>query len=112
MQLLELQAIQWLRLPLFQGLATSAIAGAEGLIRSTRSALIHSLNRHPVEQQAEKASDIIQTLLLILSEKIPDDRYAIPILETIAFLLDSYVASGPDFQNPRLVIGSPYIRDV
>ncbi|KAL6238609.1 hypothetical protein BDW75DRAFT_237285 [Aspergillus navahoensis] len=101
-QLLELQAIDWLRLPLFQGIATSAFAGAEGLIRSTRSALIQSVNNHPAERHPEVVTAMIHDLLLVLSEKLPDDRYAIPILETAAFLLDGYVASVPGFQSPTL----------
>ncbi|KAL4785547.1 tubulin folding cofactor D C terminal-domain-containing protein [Aspergillus varians] len=101
-QLLKLQAIDWLRLPLFQGLATSAVAGAEGLIRSTRAALIRSINDHPVEQHPEIATAIIRDLLLILNETLSDDRYAIPILDTLAFLLDGYVTSVPGFQNPSI----------
>ncbi|KAL4904876.1 hypothetical protein BDW74DRAFT_178448 [Aspergillus multicolor] len=101
-QLLELQAIDWLRLPLFQGLPTSAVAGSEGLIRATRSALIQSINRHPIGQHPEVATAIIHDLLQVLNEKLPDDRYAIPTLETAAFLLDGYVASAPGFQSPTL----------
>ncbi|KAL4802284.1 tubulin folding cofactor D C terminal-domain-containing protein [Aspergillus unguis] len=101
-QLMDLQTIDWLRRPLLQGLATSVVAGAEGLIRSTRSALIQSVNRHPDEKHAEIGTAIIQDLLLVLKDKLQDDRYAIPILETIAFLLDSYVASNPGFQSPDL----------
>ncbi|KAL3439255.1 tubulin folding cofactor D C terminal-domain-containing protein, partial [Aspergillus tetrazonus] len=101
-QLLELQAINWLRLPLFQGMATSAVAGAEGLIRSTRSALIQYINNYPAERHPEIANAIIDDLLLVLSEKLTDERYAIPILETAAFLLDGYVASVPGFQSPTL----------
>ncbi|KAL4771088.1 tubulin folding cofactor D C terminal-domain-containing protein [Aspergillus nidulans var. acristatus] len=101
-QLLELQAINWLRLPIFQGMATSAVAGAEGLIRSTRSALIQYINNHPAERHPEIATAIIDDLLLVLSEKLIDERYAIPILETVAFLLDGYVASVPGFQSPTL----------
>ena len=103
-QLLELQPINWLRLPLFQGMATSAVAGAEGLIRSTRSALIQYINNHPAEGHPEIANAIIDDLLLVLSEKLTDERYAIPILETAAFLLDSYVAPVPGFQSPTSVI--------
>ncbi|KAL2829958.1 tubulin folding cofactor D C terminal-domain-containing protein, partial [Aspergillus cavernicola] len=102
LQLLELQAINWLRIPLFQGLATSAAAGAEGLVRSTRSALVQNINRSPVERRPELVTAIIQDFLLILSEKLPDDRYAIPILEISAFLLDGYVASAPGFWDPSL----------
>ncbi|KAL4931520.1 tubulin-specific chaperone D [Aspergillus undulatus] len=101
-QLLELQVIDWLRLPLFQGLATSAVAGAEGLIRSTRSALIQSINQQPVERHPEIATAIVNDVLLILNEKLPDDRYAIPILETVAFLIDGYVSSVPEFQDLNL----------
>ncbi|KAL4987726.1 tubulin folding cofactor D C terminal-domain-containing protein [Aspergillus falconensis] len=101
-QLLELQAVDWLRLPLFQGISTSAVAGAEGLVRSTRSSLIQSINNCPAERHPEVATAIIHDLLQVLSEKLPDDRYAIPILETAALLLDGYVASVPSFQSPTL----------
>lgn len=110
MQLLELQGIDWLRIPLFQGFATSAVAGAEGLIRSTRSALIQKINSYPTEEHPERVTAIIQDLLLILNEKLPDDRYAIPILETSAFLLDGYVASAPQFRDPRSVSLIPLAR--
>jgi hypothetical protein len=102
-QLLELQGIDWLRIPLFQGFATSAVAGAEGLIRATRSALIQNINNYPAAEQPKRVTAIIQDLLLILDEKLPDDRYAIPILEISAFLLDGYVASAPQFRDPRSV---------
>ncbi|KAL4872685.1 hypothetical protein BDV12DRAFT_161997 [Aspergillus spectabilis] len=101
-QLLELQAIDWLRLPIFQGLATSAVAGSEGLIRCTRSALVQSINQHPVERRAEIVTATIQDLVLVLGEKLTDDRYAIPILEISSFILDGYVTSVPEFRDPSL----------
>ncbi|KAL5341566.1 tubulin folding cofactor D C terminal-domain-containing protein [Aspergillus crustosus] len=101
-QLLELQSLDWIRLPLYQGLATSAVVGSEGLIRCTRSALIQSINRHPVERRPDIVTTIVQDLVLILGEKLPDDRYAIPILEVAGFILDAYVASAPAFQDPSL----------
>jgi hypothetical protein len=50
---------------------------------------------------------IIKDLVLVLGEKLPDDRYAIPILEVSAFILDSYVASVPEFRDPRFVFLYP-----
>ncbi|KAL4887473.1 tubulin folding cofactor D C terminal-domain-containing protein [Aspergillus karnatakaensis] len=101
-QLLELQAIEWLRLPLFQGLATSAVAGSEGLIRCARSALIQSINRHPPERRPEIATAMIQDLAVVLGNKLPDDRYAIPILEISALILDGYITSAPGLRDPSL----------
>jgi hypothetical protein len=103
LQLLGLQAVDWLRLPLLQGLATSAVAGSEGLIRSARSALVQNINTLAAEQRSETVTSILQDFQLILNEKLPDDRYAIPILELSAFLLDGYIASAPGFWDPRLV---------
>ncbi|KAL3451930.1 tubulin folding cofactor D C terminal-domain-containing protein [Aspergillus insuetus] len=102
LQLLELQGVDWLRLPLLQGLATSAVAGSEGLIRSTRSALVQNVNIHAAEQRPEAVTSILQDFQLIMNEKLPDDRYAIPILELSAFLLDGYIASTPGFWDPSL----------
>ncbi|KAL2840976.1 tubulin folding cofactor D C terminal-domain-containing protein [Aspergillus pseudoustus] len=102
LQLLELQAVDWLRLPLLQGIVTSAVVGSEGLIRSTRSALVQKINAHAAEQRPEKVTAILQDFQLILNEKLPDDRYAIPIVELSAFLLDGYIASTPGFWDPSL----------
>ncbi|KAE8350619.1 tubulin folding cofactor D C terminal-domain-containing protein [Aspergillus coremiiformis] len=95
LQLLELQAIDWLRLPLFQGVATSAVAGAEGLVRSSRSALVQSINKYEVEQRPNIVTSIVKDLMVALSDNLQDDRYAIPILEFLAFLLDGYISSIP-----------------
>ncbi|GIJ86129.1 hypothetical protein Asppvi_005003 [Aspergillus pseudoviridinutans] len=100
LQLLQLQAIDWLRLPLFQGLATSAVAGAEGLIRSTRLALVQSLSRYSGTEQQIKARAILKDLGVILSDNLHDDRYAIPSMEFAAFLLDGYVSSVSEESEP------------
>ncbi|OOF97472.1 hypothetical protein ASPCADRAFT_144028 [Aspergillus carbonarius ITEM 5010] len=99
LQLLHLQDIDWLRKPLFQGLATSAVAGSEGLIRSSRSALVRSIQE---TGQETAAMAIIKDLMSILSENLQDDRYAIPVLELLAFLLDGFVCSIPDESVPSL----------
>lgn len=99
LQLLQLQSIDWLRQPLFQGLATSAVAGSEGLIRSSRSALVQSIQEAEDPQAAVLA--IIKDMAAILGENLQDDRFAIPVLEVLAFLLDSFVSSAPDDSIPR-----------
>ncbi|GFG20907.1 tubulin-specific chaperone D [Aspergillus udagawae] len=100
LQLLQLQAIDQLRLPLFQGLATSAVAGAEGLICSTRQALVQSLSGYSETEQQIKARAILKDLGVILSDNLHDDRYAIPSMEFAAFLLDGYVSSVPEESEP------------
>lgn len=94
-QLLTLYSIEWLRQPLLQGLATSATAGAEGLVRSSRSALIQFLNtREPVQRQ-DVLIKMLQDLSAVLHANFTDDRYAIPIIDFLAFLIDSFVLSSP-----------------
>ncbi|PWY95857.1 hypothetical protein BO94DRAFT_482772 [Aspergillus sclerotioniger CBS 115572] len=99
LQLLHLQDIDWLRQPLFQGFATSAVAGSEGLIRSSRSALVQSIQE---TGQQTAAMAIITDLTTILGENLQDDRYAIPVLELLAFLLDGFICSIPDESVPSL----------
>ncbi|PIG87156.1 tubulin-specific chaperone D [Aspergillus arachidicola] len=101
LQLFELQAIDWLRLPLFQGIATSAVAGAEGLVRSSRLALVQRINKYEAEQRQDIVTSIIKDLMVALSDNLQDDRYAIPVLEFLAFLLDSYVSSIPQPSESR-----------
>lgn len=92
-QLLELQAVEWLRLPLFQGLATSSVAGAEGLIRSSRLALIQCITSKDIAEQPQFILMIIKDLSTVLGDNLKDDRYAIPVMELLAFLLDGFVPS-------------------
>lgn len=95
-QLLELQAVDWLRLPLLQGLATSAVVGTEGLIRAARSALVRFLNGKLPGDRQETLLDVLNELSVILSDNLHDDRYAIPTMEFLAFLIDGYVLSIPE----------------
>ena len=99
-QLLTLYPIEWLRLPLLKGLATSAVAGSEGLVRATRSALIQFIHSHePVQRQAVLHT-ILQDLVTILTETIQDDRYAIPTVDFMAFVIDSYAIASSDKADP------------
>lgn len=107
-----MQAIDWLRLPLFQGLATSAVAGAEGLVRSTRLALVQTLSSYGEMEQQIEASAVLKDLGVILSENLHDDRYAIPSMEFAAFLLDGYVSSVPEKSESRCVIGRKSMDEI
>ncbi|KAJ5654029.1 hypothetical protein N7490_001032 [Penicillium lividum] len=102
-QLLSSWSQEWLRRPILQGLATSAVAGAEGLIRASRAALIQYLNNHNSHSDSNILIEFLQVLSTALSDNLQDDRYAIPIIELIAFLLDSYhgyTVAGPNRSNP------------
>lgn len=99
-QLLTLYPIEWLRLPLLKGLATSAVAGSEGLVRATRSALINFVNSHEPTQRRTVLITILQDLATILMEILQDDRYAIPTVDFIAFMIDSYAISSTEPQDP------------
>lgn len=99
-QLLTVWAVQWLRLPLLQGLATSAVAGNEGLVRASRSALIQFINSHETSQRQVVLIDFLQVLSTVLSDNIQDDRYAIPIIEFLAFVVDSFAVSNGDELDP------------
>lgn len=106
-QLLTLYSIEWLRQPLLQGLATSATAGSEGLVRSSRSALIQFLNTQEPSQREATLRNILQDLSAVLRENLPDDRYAIPIIDFLAFLIDSFVVSGQG--DPELVFRKVFV---
>lgn len=103
-QLLDLQILDWLRLPLYQGIATSAVAGSEGLIRASRAAIVQHINSQEGEERLVIVSSIIEALMVTLSDNLQDDRYAIPILELLSFLLDGYVLTSPGNLETRCVL--------
>jgi hypothetical protein len=98
-----LQSIDWIRLPLLQGFATSAISGAEGLVRASRSALTQFLNNQSQPQRREILMAFLQDISTVLSDNIQDDRFAIPAVEFVAFLIDSYIPVIPEGTDPRSV---------
>lgn len=113
-QLLMLYTVEWLRLPLLQGLATSAVAGTEGLVRASRSALIEFLNsRGSAERQAVLIT-FLRVLCIVLSDNLLDDRYAIPTIEFLAFLVDSYAMNAeeldPVFRNVFVIVQKAHFR--
>ncbi|EED23257.1 tubulin-specific chaperone D, putative [Talaromyces stipitatus ATCC 10500] len=92
-QLLKLLQVENLRRPLVQGLITSASAGTEGLIQSSRFALIDFIENQPNrEKKYEWVNKLIENLVSILETNLVDDRYTIPALEVSAFFLDTYIS--------------------
>ncbi|KAJ5690264.1 hypothetical protein N7462_004656 [Penicillium macrosclerotiorum] len=98
-QILTLYSIEWLRRPLLKGFSTSAIAGTDGLIRASRSALIQFLNAHEASERHAVLVIMLQDLSAIMEEDLQDDRFVIPIIDLLAFLIDSYAVSCPDGQD-------------
>lgn len=99
-QLLELLQVENLRRPLIQGLITSASAGTEGLIQSSRFALIDFIEtQSDDEKKYEWANKLIEDLVSILETNLADDRYAIPALEISAFLVDTYISEAAVQRN-------------
>ena len=77
-------------MPVIQGVATSAVAGTEGLVRASRSAIAEYINIQDVGEQKHRFRLFIDNLIIILESNLFDDRYAIPAIELSGFLLDSY----------------------
>ncbi|OXV05400.1 hypothetical protein Egran_06832 [Elaphomyces granulatus] len=90
LQLLGLLQIEWIRVPLIQGIAASAVAGTEGLVRASRSAIAEYINMQEAGEEEHKFRLFIDNLIIILENNLFDDRYAIPAIELSGFLLDSY----------------------
>jgi hypothetical protein len=95
-QLLKLLHLKTLRQGLVQGLITSASAGLEGLIQSSRFALLHFIESQN-EDKSAWVETLIEELVAILEANLSDDRYTIPAMEVASFLLDTYV-SGPGLE--------------
>lgn len=112
LQLLELQCVDWLRLPLLQGIATSAIVGAEGVIRAARSAMVQYINAQAAETCQGTLMGILKDLSTILSDNLADDRYAIPVIEFLAFLIDGYIPTIPKGTESTYVHSIPKTQTV
>lgn len=77
-------------------MATSAVAGAEGLIRASRAALIQYVSNQEPENQERVLVSLLQGLSAVLSDNLQDDRYAIPTVEFLGFVLEGYIHIIPD----------------
>jgi tubulin-specific chaperone D len=103
-QLLSLLQLESTRTALVQGLITSATAGTEGLIQSSRFSLIDFIECQ-TENKYQWVNKLIGDLVTILEANLADDRYAIPAMEMSAFLVDTYISeSVVNSNNARFVI--------
>ncbi|KAI1946891.1 hypothetical protein LOZ12_003264 [Ophidiomyces ophidiicola] len=88
LQLFLLLSEDWIRPSLLKGLVTSASAGSESLIQSSRLALVQHITRNSEDGGLLK-SQIFNDVISILESTIDDDRYAIPSVDTLTFLLEN-----------------------
>lgn len=78
-------------------MVTSATTGTEVVVRSARFALLQYINSQNDEQKNNICAKLIEDWLSILESDNDDDRYAIPAVEMIVFLLDNYfLHNSPD----------------
>lgn len=91
-QLVMLLEVDWIRPTLLQGLVTSISAGAEGVVRSSRFAIVQYINDKDENTRNELQATVFNDLLTILENEMDDDRYAIPVVDTLAFLLENCVS--------------------
>ncbi|EGE83692.2 beta-tubulin cofactor d [Blastomyces dermatitidis ATCC 18188] len=97
LQLFSLLQVEWLRHSLSRGLVTSATTGTEVVVRSARVALLQYINNHDEQRRNIICVKLIEDWLSILESDNDDDRYAIPVVEMTAFLLDNcFLHNSPD----------------
>jgi len=82
--LLPLSSVPEIRDQLLAGYVTSAAAGADSLLKSSRSALLSFLDT----AEPSLSSDITTALLTIISENFTTDRVLVPALEVVGLLLE------------------------
>ena len=68
---------------MMEGYVTSADAGSEDLIRTSRAALSEYC-----ESGSQELEAVCQTLILVAKRSMKNDRVLVPALEIIAFLFD------------------------
>ncbi|ODH53102.1 hypothetical protein GX48_00637 [Paracoccidioides brasiliensis] len=107
LQLFDLLQVDWLHYPLARGMITSACTGAEELVRSIHFALLQYVNNKSEEQRKLICAKLIGDWISIVESDNTDDRYAIPAVEMIAFLLDncfSHSSSDPNIDYRKIFV--------
>ena len=90
--MLDLTQVEWLRLPILEGLVTCAGAGTETALRASRDSLLQMFADQR-EKEIDGHPDVFEGLLDVLEAHLTDDRYAIPSVEVLAYLLNSGLMS-------------------
>ena len=83
------------------------MAGSEGLVRASRLALAQLINAQEWQRQQAEVIELLKDILVVLNENMQDDRYAIPIMEISAFLIDSYISFIPEESESRFLLLPP-----
>ncbi|KAK2739004.1 hypothetical protein FQN55_009661 [Onygenales sp. PD_40] len=107
LQLFSLLQVDWLAPSLSRGMVTSATTGTEGLLRAARFALLEYIDGQSEEQKRTTCVGLIANWLSMVESDMEDDRYAIPAVEMIAFLLDSCFSQttpDPDINYRKLFV--------
>ncbi|KAI9842650.1 MAG: hypothetical protein M1837_007017 [Sclerophora amabilis] len=81
----------WIQYPLLEGYMTSAGAGSESVIRSSRSALEDFTSKLRIEANQESDFSLLEFGNIVaetLRSNLSSDRKLVPCLETLAFLFD------------------------
>lgn len=84
-QLLSLCSLDWVKMRLLEGYLTSAGAGSESLLRSSRAALVH----YAEDLEVHELVLFCKCLTSIIRESISNDRLLVPALDTLGFLFDA-----------------------
>ncbi|KAI5291509.1 hypothetical protein KEM52_000142 [Ascosphaera acerosa] len=88
-QVWRLSVVPSLRRQVLKGIATSMSLGSETVIRASRYAILESLRAVDDTARAQQASDLLADVVRELYSSMSDDRFAIPLVELTAFLLDN-----------------------
>ena len=83
--MLSLVPLEWVRIPLLEGLITSAGAGSESVLRSARAAIC----KYIMDIDDAKLKDLYDSLVKILKAKPPKERLLVPVLEVLGFLFET-----------------------
>ena len=80
----------WLNKPILEGYVSSAGMGSESVLQVARQALVDCMSTAPTDKTDSRVSvrDTANMLVEVFQDNLTNDRVVLPLLETIAFLLD------------------------
>jgi hypothetical protein len=84
-RLLSLCCLDWVRTRLLEGFLTSAGAGSESLLQSSRAALVHYVGQLEVHELVL----FCKCFTGIIRGSISNERLLVPALDTLGFLFDA-----------------------
>lgn len=95
--LLQFLEVSWLQSSITQGIIHSMTSGTESLVRVSRLALIRSISDR---SSSGISARILHILVTLLEGSYADDRQAVPLLETIAFVMEQLIELRVDEYEP------------